>query len=318
MPQEPPDARTDYYAILEIAPDATPEQIHQAYRRLVKLWHPDRYRLASARLHAQAERRMRLLTEAHSVLSDPVQRSAYDSEQAQVPEGQPMGTERWRVPAYEPGDYTGLTRPDRSGNGAVFFLGLVALLITLIGVININRVSGITGVIVGIVTVASGLFVLFAFTRPGAITEMITRPPAGMRRAVDPTEAPGQDRTGDDLSAFEQMVQDALDRLPADFAGHLGNLVVLVEQEPGMALLRRLHAAPGAVLLGLYEGVPLTKASSQGENILPERITLFQGPIERACAFDRDRIVAQVEATLLHEIAHHFGIDHDEMPIWLK
>jgi predicted Zn-dependent protease with MMP-like domain len=70
-------------------------------------------------------------------------------------------------------------------------------------------------------------------------------------------------------------------------------------------------------LLGLYQGVPTTKQNIWQAH-MPEVITLYQGPIERYCLFSPARIQHQVRATLLHEIAHHFGMDHDEMPIWVK
>ncbi len=68
----------DYYAILGVAPDASRETIHQAYRRLAKLWHPDRYTLAPETLRERAERRMRAISRAWTELGDPIRRRAYD------------------------------------------------------------------------------------------------------------------------------------------------------------------------------------------------------------------------------------------------
>ncbi|HKB46326.1 MAG TPA: metallopeptidase family protein, partial [Ktedonobacterales bacterium] len=69
-------------------------------------------------------------------------------------------------------------------------------------------------------------------------------------------------------------------------------------------------------LLGLYHGVPLTLQGVHGAG--PEYVSIYRGPIERHCHYDPDAIREQVRATVLHELAHHFGIDHDDMPDWVK
>ena len=117
-------------------------------------------------------------------------------------------------------------------------------------------------------------------------------------------------------SPFEQLVDEALASVPEEFAEHLRNVVVRVKDEPDEETLRRMEVPAGHTLLGLYEGVPLTKQGVHGAQ--PEVVTIFQGPIERYCHHDPDRIRAQVRATVLHELAHHFGIDHDDMPHWVK
>jgi predicted Zn-dependent protease with MMP-like domain len=91
---------------------------------------------------------------------------------------------------------------------------------------------------------------------------------------------------------------------------------VLVEQEPDEETLERVGVKEGHILLGLYQGVPLTKQGIAGGGL--ERITIFRQAIETYCQGDPDRIRDQVRRTVLHELAHHFGIDHDEMPIWVK
>ncbi len=93
--------------------------------------------------------------------------------------------------------------------------------------------------------------------------------------------------------------------------------MVIVEEEPSREVLKRVGVKEGYTLLGLYQGVPTTKQNIWQAH-MPEMITLYQGPIERYCLFSKSRIQHQVRATLLHEIAHHFGMDHDEMPIWVK
>lgn len=115
---------------------------------------------------------------------------------------------------------------------------------------------------------------------------------------------------------FEQLVDEALASIPEQFAEHMRNVVVRVKDEPDEEALRRMEVPPGHTLLGLYEGVPLTKQGIHGAH--PEMVTVYQGPIERYCHHDPDRIRAQVRATVLHELAHHFGIDHDDMPEWVK
>jgi predicted Zn-dependent protease with MMP-like domain len=121
------------------------------------------------------------------------------------------------------------------------------------------------------------------------------------------------------LSDFEQLVQEALNAIPPEFHEQMENLVVLVEDEPNTDSEEKLYendTSGHGLLLGLYEGVPLTH---QGYHTrLPERITIYQHNIERYCQGDPDRIREQVYNTVLHEVAHHFGMDHHDMPIWVR
>lgn len=108
-----------------------------------------------------------------------------------------------------------------------------------------------------------------------------------------------------DMSAdeFEQAVGDALDRVPEDLARMMSNVAVVVEDDP----------PPGENLLGLYVGVPLTERDGWwAAGSLPDRITIFRRPILRQCS-TREQVVEQVEITVVHEIAHHFGIDDDRL-----
>jgi predicted Zn-dependent protease with MMP-like domain len=99
---------------------------------------------------------------------------------------------------------------------------------------------------------------------------------------------------------FEELVGEALDDVPADLMALLDNVVVLVEDDP-----------PEEGLLGLYEGVPLTeRAEAFGQ--LPDRITLYRNPICAACD-DEAEVRDEVYTTVVHEIAHHFGIDDDRL-----
>jgi predicted Zn-dependent protease with MMP-like domain len=97
---------------------------------------------------------------------------------------------------------------------------------------------------------------------------------------------------------FEGAVADALDSVPAEFTRQMRNVVVLVEDE----------APEGADLLGLYEGVPLTERGDAWAWTLPDRITIFRRPILAACS-SRQQVIDEVRVTVIHEIAHHFGID---------
>ena len=96
-------------------------------------------------------------------------------------------------------------------------------------------------------------------------------------------------------------MRNALDELPAEFRDRLRNLEIVIEDEPPPE-----RQPDGGTLLGLYEGVPLTERGAQ-EPYLPDRICIFRGPIERMSASPR-RQATIVRETVVHEVAHHFGI----------
>ncbi|GGB89325.1 hypothetical protein N798_08175 [Knoellia flava TL1] len=99
---------------------------------------------------------------------------------------------------------------------------------------------------------------------------------------------------------FESIVEEALDDVPEELMGMLDNVVFLVEDEP---------PADDPELLGVYDGIPLTERDSGwGLGNLPDRITLFRGPLTRMCD-DLDDLREEIAVTVVHEIAHHFGID---------
>ncbi len=126
-----------------------------------------------------------------------------------------------------------------------------------------------------------------------------------------------EDQDKAELTPFELLVQEALATIPPEFQERMENVFVRVEYEPGEAVLRRVGAKEGYTLLGLYEGVPLTAYGRQ-YSAQPETITIYQRTIERYCHGNPQRIRDQVRHTVLHEVAHHFGIDHAEMPIWIR
>ncbi|MDQ2756634.1 MAG: metallopeptidase family protein [Actinomycetota bacterium] len=99
---------------------------------------------------------------------------------------------------------------------------------------------------------------------------------------------------------FESAVTDALDLIPDELAAMVTNVAVIVQDEPP-------DDEPD--LLGLYEGVPLTERDGWWDaGSLPDRITIFQGPLQRLCR-DRDELLDEITVTVVHEVAHHFGID---------
>jgi predicted Zn-dependent protease with MMP-like domain len=104
-----------------------------------------------------------------------------------------------------------------------------------------------------------------------------------------------------DPGRFEEMVATALDSLPAELGRLMSNVAVTVEHDPG---------PPG--LLGLYEGVPLTSRTTQYAGVLPDRITIYRQAICAICRTE-DGVADQVRRTVVHEVAHHFGIDDDRL-----
>ena len=111
---------------------------------------------------------------------------------------------------------------------------------------------------------------------------------------------------------FEQLVVQALDELPEFFQEKLQNVEVVVADWPTQAELRSVGMKPGQLLLGLYHGIPQTKRTSHYGLVLPDKITIYRLSIERVCR-TRAQIISQVQHTVKHELAHHFGIDDDRL-----
>ena len=103
---------------------------------------------------------------------------------------------------------------------------------------------------------------------------------------------------------FEKLVADALDAIPPQLMQFMDNVAVVVEDR---------H--PTEDLLGLYEGIPLTERDDYGGMVMPDVVTLYRVPL---CEFvrDEDELVEEVTVTVVHEIAHHFGIDDDKLHEW--
>jgi predicted Zn-dependent protease with MMP-like domain len=101
---------------------------------------------------------------------------------------------------------------------------------------------------------------------------------------------------------FEELVADALDTIPPELTAAMDNVVVLVAD----------RNADEPELLGLYEGVALTERTASYGGVLPDRITIYQDAILEVCA-DADEVVREVAITVVHEVAHHFGIDEETL-----
>lgn len=120
------------------------------------------------------------------------------------------------------------------------------------------------------------------------------------------------------IEQFEAIVIEALDDLPPFFLEQMQNIAVLIEPWPSKRIMREMGLPPGETLLGLYTGIPLTERT-QGYNLVaPDTITLFQGPLEQIAAMAtegpyQERLRKEVRHTVMHEIAHHFGISDDRL-----
>ena len=106
---------------------------------------------------------------------------------------------------------------------------------------------------------------------------------------------------------FEWLVAKAVDSLPDEFHTKLENIDVVVEGQPNPSQLTDVGLKRGETLLGLYQGVPLTRRSRHYGLVVPDKITIFQKPIEDKCKYDAE-ITTEIRRVVLHEIAHHFGI----------
>jgi predicted Zn-dependent protease with MMP-like domain len=107
----------------------------------------------------------------------------------------------------------------------------------------------------------------------------------------------------DSQARFEEYVQDALDSLPSELRARMSNVDIVVEAEP----------PPGQPLVGLYQGVPLTRRGSGYGAVLPDKITIFSGPLMRLYGYDLERLRREVSRVVLHEVAHHFGISDERL-----
>jgi predicted Zn-dependent protease with MMP-like domain len=107
---------------------------------------------------------------------------------------------------------------------------------------------------------------------------------------------------------FHELVERALEGLPPELSELLDNVAIVVDDWPGYSTPL---VADDGTLYGLYEGIPLTERGAGYQGMLPDKITIFRGPLERD--FRRAELEEQIRITVVHEIAHHFGIDEDRL-----
>jgi len=110
-----------------------------------------------------------------------------------------------------------------------------------------------------------------------------------------------------DRQRFESLVAQAVSNLPEEFRAKLENIDVIVEDYPTLAQLARVGLKHRQTLLGLYEGVPSTRRGGHYGLVPPDKITIFQKPIEAKCRYGGD-VITEIKKVVRHEIAHHFGI----------
>jgi predicted Zn-dependent protease with MMP-like domain len=111
---------------------------------------------------------------------------------------------------------------------------------------------------------------------------------------------------------FETLVERSLRTLPDRFRSRLENMAVVVEDWPDDETLAELGIEPPDTLYGLYRGIDLTHRDTSYGNVLPDTVTIYQGPIEEDCG-DEAEMTALVRDTVIHEIGHYFGLSDQEM-----
>lgn len=112
--------------------------------------------------------------------------------------------------------------------------------------------------------------------------------------------------------SFNQLVEEALGNIPEPFLSRLQNVAVVIEDEPPREMLRSLGIPTGETLFGLYDGIPLTDRGEGYNLVPPDRILIFRRPILAACS-SPEEVKEQVRTTVLHEVAHYYGIDDEEL-----
>lgn len=111
---------------------------------------------------------------------------------------------------------------------------------------------------------------------------------------------------------FEKLIAKAMDELPAKYMSRLDNVAIVYEDEPSAQQREQLRLRGNQTLFGLYQGVPLPARNSGYNLVLPDKITLFKHPLLTANQTP-DQLKRAIKHTLWHEIAHHFGLDHDRI-----
>ena len=111
---------------------------------------------------------------------------------------------------------------------------------------------------------------------------------------------------------FKRLVAEALDEIPARFRAEMKNVAVVVEDEPPQHILDDMEIDPDDTLFGLYQGTPLPERRWDYGNALPDRISIYQRPIEDACE-DEDAVRECIAETVIHEFGHYFGMSEEEI-----
>ena len=115
-----------------------------------------------------------------------------------------------------------------------------------------------------------------------------------------------------DRREFEKLISEGIRELPEEFRKRLMNVAIIVEDYPSEELMERMGLSPGDTLFGLYEGVPLPERGFFAEPLYPDRILIFQRAIEDNCD-SPEQVKHELRTTLVHEVAHFFGIDDDHL-----
>jgi len=111
---------------------------------------------------------------------------------------------------------------------------------------------------------------------------------------------------------FEKVVEKAISDLPAKFRRKMENIAVVIEEEPSEEIMLQMHLRSRKELLGLYQGVPITKRDSNYCNVLPDKITIFKKPIE-ALNQEEEELKSTIRGVVIHEIGHYFGMDEGDI-----
>ena len=111
---------------------------------------------------------------------------------------------------------------------------------------------------------------------------------------------------------FEELVERAMRKLPRKFKEKIKNVAIVVEDWADDETLAEMEIEPPDTLYGLYRGIDLTRRDSGYGNVLPDTVTIYQGPIEEDCE-DEDEMMELVRETVIHEIGHYFGLDDETM-----
>jgi len=114
-----------------------------------------------------------------------------------------------------------------------------------------------------------------------------------------------------DTEKFEALVNEGMKAIPEEFLNKLDNVVIVIEDEPSPSQLKKLRVGYGSSLFGLYEGIPRNRRSNYAQ-VVPDKITIFKRPIEDHARSEQE-VREMVSNTVWHEIAHHFGLDEEEV-----